>query len=60
MPGRGRPNVSVRLSPAEVVKLTAAARAAGLDRAVLLRQLIRWYLGEPGVELPVRPPLSEK
>lgn len=59
MPGRGRPNVSVRLDPALLAKLNAAAYAAGMDRAALLRALIRWYLGVPGAALPARPLVSE-
>jgi len=47
--------VSVRLSQALLAKLAAAAEAAGMDRASLLRALIRWYLKEPGATLPERP-----
>jgi len=32
----------------------AAAAAAGSDRSTVVRELIRWYLREPGAELPER------
>jgi len=52
--------VSVRLDPALLAKLNEAAQAGGMDRAALLRELIRWYLNEPGVVLPPRPQVSEE
>lgn len=33
----------------------AAAKAAGTDRATLVREFIRWYLREPGARIPNRP-----
>lgn len=35
--------------------LDAAATANGFDRSSLVRQLVRWYLGVPGAQLPPRP-----
>lgn len=55
MPGRGYPKVTVRLHAAVLARLTAAAAALGMDRAVLVRELIRWWLEEPGAQLPDRP-----
>lgn len=38
-------------------KLDEAARATGpdTDRSTVLRQLARWFVREPGAELPERP-----
>lgn len=33
-----------------------ATKAAGTTRAAVLGQFIRWYISEPGAELPARPP----
>lgn len=33
----------------------AAAKAMGTERATVIRQLIDWYIREPGAELPERP-----
>jgi hypothetical protein len=33
----------------------AAAKSVGTERATVLRDLIRWYIGEPGAELPPLP-----
>lgn len=60
MPGRGLPKVTVRLHPALMAKLVEAAASAGVDRASLIRALLRWYLQEPDAELPGRPPVSEE
>jgi metal-responsive CopG/Arc/MetJ family transcriptional regulator len=59
MPGRGYPKVTVRIHPALMAKLNEAADAAGVDRAALVRALIRWYLREPGAVLPKRPRNAE-
>lgn len=32
-----------------------AAKSLGTERAAVIRQLIAWYLREPGAELPERP-----
>lgn len=55
MPTAGRPKLTVRLDEAELRRVQAAAHNQGLTGAELSRQLIRWWLGEPGVELPQRP-----
>lgn len=33
----------------------AAAKAMGTERAAVIRQLIDWYIREPGAKLPTRP-----
>lgn len=33
----------------------AAAKSVGTERAAVIRELIAWYLREPGAELPSRP-----
>lgn len=33
----------------------AAAKAAGTDRATLVREFIAWYLRDPGAKMPARP-----
>ncbi|MFJ8345055.1 hypothetical protein ACIQ9J_01500 [Streptomyces sp. NPDC094153] len=33
----------------------AAAKAMGTERAAVIRQLIDWYIREPGAKLPDRP-----
>lgn len=35
--------------------LGPAALANGHDRSSVIRQLVRWYLTEPGAQLPQRP-----
>lgn len=35
--------------------LGPAALANGHDRSSVIRQLVRWYLSEPGAQLPQRP-----
>lgn len=32
-----------------------AAKAAGTERAALVREFIAWYLRQPGAKLPARP-----
>lgn len=44
-----------RVSDAVWDRLQEAARAAGTDRSAVLRQMIGWYLREPGAKLPERP-----
>jgi hypothetical protein len=46
---------TIRLEPALWVPLEAAAKVHGHDRSTLIRQFVRWYLSEPGAQLPPRP-----
>lgn len=36
----------------------AAAKAMGTERAAVIRELIDWYIREPGAKLPARPERS--
>lgn len=49
------PHRSVRLEQDLWDRLEPAAKTAGLDRSSLIRQFVRWYLREPGANLPQRP-----
>lgn len=52
---------TIRIEPTLWEKLGPAAGANGHDRSALVRQLIRWYLTEPGAQLPARPsPASQR
>jgi hypothetical protein len=51
---------SVRVSDDDWTDLDTAAKAAGVDRAALIKQFIRWYLQRPGAELPERRPGPRK
>jgi len=53
---RGTPKITLRLAPATWARLGAAAAAVGLTRAEVMRRLILWWLREPGVQVPPRPP----
>lgn len=39
----------------EWYEFDAAAKAAGTERATLVREFIAWYLRKPGAKLPQRP-----
>ena len=55
MPGKGTPMRAFRLAEALWIRFGEAARTAGTDRGTVLRQMIKWYLREPGAQLPKRP-----
>jgi len=46
---------SIRMEPELWSALDSAAKSGGYDRSSLVRQLVRWYLGVPGAQLPPRP-----
>ncbi len=46
---------TIRLEPTLWAKLGPAALSNGHDRSSVIRQLVRWYLSEPGAQLPQRP-----
>lgn len=53
------PPAQVRGIPrAEVEVFDAAAAAAGSNRSAITRALWAWYAGEPGADLPDRPPVQ--
>jgi predicted GIY-YIG superfamily endonuclease len=56
--GHGKtPRQTFRADEALWAEFGEAVARAGSDRSAVLRQLVRWYVGEPGAELPVRPEL---
>jgi hypothetical protein len=49
------PARQIRL-PAELwLDFDPAAKSVGTERAAVVRELIAWYLREPGAKLPARP-----
>lgn len=46
---------SIRIEQELWTRLGPAALANGHDRSGLIRQFVRWYLSEPGAQLPQRP-----
>jgi hypothetical protein len=62
-PGYGqRMSPNVPKTPARQIRIgetwydfDAAAKAMGTERAAVIRQLIDWYIREPGAKLPDRP-----
>lgn len=59
MPGRGTPMRAFRLPERLWLAFGAATARRGTDRGAALRAFIRWYVREPGAELPDRPPATE-
>jgi predicted transcriptional regulator len=49
------PNRTFRLSDDDWDDLGAVAEVLDRDRAWIIRQLVRWYLGREGAALPERP-----
>lgn len=52
---RGNRPLEVRMDHESKVRFQVAARNAGSDASKITKQLIAWWMGEPGAELPVRP-----
>jgi hypothetical protein len=52
------PPRAIRISDDLWHKFTEAADRAGMERAGLVREFIRWYVGEEGATLP-RPPAPQ-
>lgn len=46
---------SVRISDGDWAALLAAAKTQGKDRGTVIKELVTWYLREPGAKLPARP-----
>jgi hypothetical protein len=44
-----------RLAEALWERFGEAARRAGSDRGSVLREFVRWYVGEAGAKMPRRP-----
>jgi hypothetical protein len=53
-PREGRTNRGVRLDDEDWDDLGAVGELLDRDRGWIIRQLVRWYLGRPGAELPER------
>lgn len=52
---RKTPQRTLVVDPTEWNDLGEAAKAAGSERAQVLRQFIKWYIRRPGARLPQRP-----
>jgi hypothetical protein len=52
MPTRGTPTRPIRIDPELWERF---GEVADPDRSAVLRDFIRWYVGEPGVKAPKRP-----
>jgi hypothetical protein len=46
---------SIRIEDELWAALGQAAQTVGVDRSTLIRQLVRWYVRDPGAKLPQRP-----
>lgn len=44
-----------RLAEALWIRFGEAAKAAGTDRGSLLREFVKWYIGEAGAKIPKKP-----
>ncbi|MFF3128552.1 hypothetical protein ACFVRD_41220 [Streptomyces sp. NPDC057908] len=49
------PARQMRIPDDEWLPFADAAKAQGLTRAAVVRELVRWYLRRPGAKLPARP-----
>lgn len=64
-PGYGRRMPNAPKTPARQIRIgdewfdfDAGAKSLDTERAAVMRQLIAWYIREPGVKLPDRPDRS--
>lgn len=55
MPGRGTPRQAIRIPDELWRRFGTAAQAAGMDRAVLIREFVRWFVRDADARLPQRP-----
>lgn len=55
MPGRGTSRRAIRISDALWDRFGEVAETLGTDRATLIREWIRWSVGEADAEPPQRP-----
>lgn len=53
--GTGSKPRTIRMEQDLWNRLGPAALANGHDRSGLIKQFVRWYLSEPGAQLPQRP-----
>jgi len=54
-PTRGTPTRPIRIDAVLWERFGAAAGIVGLDRSAVLRDFIRWYVGDVDVKMPRRP-----
>lgn len=54
-PTRGTPTRPIRIDPALWERFGEATTARETDRSTVLREFIRWYVGEVGAKAPKRP-----
>jgi hypothetical protein len=57
-PTRGTPTRPIRIEATLWEQFGAATGSAGADRSAVLRDFIRWYVGEPGAKTPKRPKID--
>jgi hypothetical protein len=55
MPGKGTPHRGIRIEDSLWERLAEVAEALGTDRASLIREWVRWAVGESGAKPPRRP-----
>lgn len=54
MPGKGTRNRTIRVDADLWNRAGDAATDAGTDRATVIKDFLRWYVGEPDAALPSR------
>jgi len=52
MPGKGTRNRTIRVDLDLWTRAGEAAESAGTDRATVIKEFLRWYVGEPGAKIP--------
>jgi hypothetical protein len=55
MPGKGTRQRAIRIDDALWERFGEVAEALGMDRASLIREWVRWAVGESGAQPPRRP-----
>lgn len=56
---RGNRPLEVRMPPDFKARLQAAAHNVGSDPSKITKELLAWWLREPGAELPERPEVKD-
>lgn len=60
MPGRGTPRHAIRIPDDLWDRAGETAEATGTDRNAAIREFLRWFVREPGAQLPERPEAGEE
>jgi hypothetical protein len=55
MPGKGTRNRTIRVDDDLWNRAGDEAHKVGTDRATVIKEFLRWYVGEPDADLPARP-----